>query len=520
MPLSEHSLIIELLITAVALIAILSNRFLKNTPKLKKRSCFLWFLNAIASLTLLWGIQSIAYHYESSLPPMLAPTVFTTIHTAWYALSAWLIVRFIDTRFWISPLHTKEKKRVPPRVLFHLFNVVAACITGLIISQNVFDVHIPTELIISSGILAALLGFSAKDILNDMMAGLIISIDRPFRRGDWIELDDGKTLGEVSDISWRVTKIVTWFNTIKEIPNSSVIRQTVNNLSAPEPSYGHWFYMYLPSDVSISLTRRTLLQACLDCDAVLEDPAPVVRISEMEHRPYKYMIYVHFIDYPNYFKSKDRLLAHINNALAKEKIPVSAKTRDIDIYQLKHERVPIVEYSNKQLIRKVQIFNLLDDEHCDILLREMRVLDFDAGDIILDAGDCNDALYILAFGKIKVKRTFPDGSEHTIEKIYPGGYFGVMSLLASEPSPDKYTAMGECQVLEFKQSTLETIFNEHPEMMKEMANFLAKQKFQRMAKLNDLTQSDKNQRGNRSLRRYAKEFLTVIQQSFSDNQHS
>jgi len=94
--------------------------------------------------------------------------------------------------------------------------------------------------------------------------------------------------------------------------------------------------------------------------------------------------------------------------------------------------------------------------------------------------------------------------------------FGVMSLLASEPSPDKYTAMGECQVLEFKQSALESIFNEHPELMKEMADFLAKQKFQRMAKLSALTQSDKKQRGDRSLRRYGKEFLALIQKSFSE----
>jgi len=136
--------------------------------------------------------------------------------------------------------------------------------------------------------------------------------------------------------------------------------------------------------------------------------------------------------------------------------------------------------------------------------------------VILDAGEANDALYILAFGKVKVERRFPDGSEHVIEKIYPGGYFGVMSLLASEPSPDKYTAMGECQVLEFKQSALESIFNEHPELMKEMADFLAKQKFQRMAKLSALTQSDKKQRGDRSLRRYGKEFLALIQKSFSE----
>ena len=481
-----------------------------------KHPCRVWLIRSMAVLGMLFGLHALVLQHVGKLG-VFSDSIERVLQVLWYASVAWIFVEFLDARFWKSPAVAGKKRRSPPRVLFHLASVFVFCVSALMVVQKVFHILIPTELIVSSGVLAAVLGFAAKDILSDMVAGLIISIDRPFRRGDWIELDDGKTLGEVSDISWRVTKIVTWFNTVREIPNSSVIRQTVNNLSAPDPSYGHWFYIYLPSDVSISLTRRTLLQACLDCDSVLEDPAPVVRISEMEHRPYKYMIYVHFKDYPSYFKAKDRLLAHINNALAEEKIPVPAKTRDVDIYQLRHERVPILEYSKKQLIRKVKIFNLLEDKHCDRLLREMRKLEFDGGEVILDAGEANDALYILAFGKVKVERRFPDGSEHVIEKIYPGGYFGVMSLLASEPSPDKYTAMGECQVLEFKQSALESIFNEHPELMKEMADFLAKQKFQRMAKLSALTQSDKKQRGDRSLRRYGKEFLALIQKSFSED---
>jgi len=509
-----NSSVLAMVFAGVGFIFFIFGRLAENAGVFVKRPCGLWFVRSLSIIGMLFGMHALMAPHLKDIGIFERPLQLL-LQTCWYVVVSWMMVDFLDARFWKAPVLAGKKRRSPPRVLYHFASVFIFSVTALIVVQQVFRVEIPAELIISSGVLAAVIGFSAKDILSDMVAGLIISIDRPFRRGDWIELDDGKTLGEVSDISWRVTKIVTWFNTVREIPNSSVIRQTVNNLSAPSASYGHWFYIYMPSDVSISLTRRTLLQACLDCDHVLEDPAPVVRISEMEYRPYKYMIYVHFADYPSYFKAKDRLLAHINNALAEEKIPVPAKTRDVDIYQLKHERMPILEYSNKQLIRKVKIFRFLDDEHCDRLLSEMRKLDFDGGEMILDAGDTNDALYILAFGKVKVERLFPDGSEHVIEKIHPGGYFGVMSLLASEASPDKYTAMGECQVLEFKQSALESIFNEHPEMMKEMADFLGKQKFQRMAKLSALTQSDKKQRGDHSLRRYGREFLALIQKSFS-----
>jgi len=506
---------IALPVLGVAALLFLVSYFLKKSSMVHHHPRLIWLIQSLGATATLFGVDALLT-WNLNGDWELTGNVVRILDATWWILAAWILIQFVEAHFWKRPMRAKKKQHSPPRVLFHLTTVLISFVTALIISQQVFHITIPAELIISSGVLAGVLGFSAKDILNDMVAGLILSFDRPFRPGDWIELDDGKTLGEVRDISWRVTNIVTWFNTVKEIPNSNIIRQTINNLSRPDSSYGHWFYIHMPSDVSISLTRRTLLQACLDCDYVLEDPVPVVRISEMEHRPYKYMIYVHFVDYPNYFKGKDKLLTSINNALAKEKIPVPAKTRDVDIYQLKHERVPILEYSNKQLIKKVKIFQLLDDAHCDLLLEEMKIFNFDVGETVLDIGDTNDALYILAFGKIKVERRFPDGSEHVIEKIHPGNYFGVMSLLASEPSQDKYTAMGECQVLEFKQSTLESIFNEHPQMMKEVADFLATQKFQRMAKLTALTQSDKKQRGERSLRRYAKEFLASIQKSYLD----
>jgi len=471
-----------------------------------------WWIKSISFILILFGIHAL-YHNLSPAPHTLDTSPGRIIHTAWYLVLTHILISFLDSHIWNTPPHLRGKTSVPPRVLYHLAVVITSLIVFILIIQNVYGVSIPTELVISSGILAAVIGFAAKDILSDMVAGLVLSIDRPFKKGNWIELDDQKTLGKVTDISWRATKVLTWFNTIKSIPNSSIIRQTVNNLSAPEPAYAHWFYIHIPAETSITLTRRTLLQACLDTDSVLEDPAPVVRLWDMEHRPYKYMVYTHFNNYETFFKSKDQLLNNINNALAEEGISVSAKAVDVDYFTHDQKRTPIHEYSNKELIEKVKVFQLLDDNQRERLLEEMNIIHYDSGEVILDEGDTNDALYIIASGKIKVTITAKDGATHIIERMRPGNYFGVMSLLAGEPSQEKYISSGESQILQFTQATLEPIFQEHPELMKEIAEFLAQQKINRLTTRGTLPTTQPHETKN-PLTRYAKEILNNIQTAF------
>ncbi len=86
-----------------------------------------------------------------------------------------------------------------------------------------------TGFIAGLGIAGLALGFAAQDTVQNLIAGVTILIDRPFRVGDNIELHD--TFGTVEEITLRSTRVRTLDNQIAILPNAKVIEEKILNHS-------------------------------------------------------------------------------------------------------------------------------------------------------------------------------------------------------------------------------------------------------------------------------------------------
>src|SRR5690606_16454336 len=84
-----------------------------------------------------------------------------------------------------------------------------------------------TALVAGLGIAGIALGFAAQDTVKNFIAGVTILLDRPFRVGDNIELED--TFGTVDEITLRSTRVRTLNNEIAIVPNAKVIEEKIIN---------------------------------------------------------------------------------------------------------------------------------------------------------------------------------------------------------------------------------------------------------------------------------------------------
>jgi small conductance mechanosensitive channel len=84
-----------------------------------------------------------------------------------------------------------------------------------------------TALVAGLGIAGIALGFAAQDTIQNFIAGVTILVDRPFRVGDNIELQD--TFGTVDEITLRSTRLRTLDNEIAILPNAKVITEKIIN---------------------------------------------------------------------------------------------------------------------------------------------------------------------------------------------------------------------------------------------------------------------------------------------------
>ena len=78
---------------------------------------------------------------------------------------------------------------------------------------------------------AVVIGFALQDTLGNLFAGLAIQIEKPFRVGHWVRVAD--TDGQVSEITWRATKVRTKAGNFVIVPNSTLSNDTIINYSEP-----------------------------------------------------------------------------------------------------------------------------------------------------------------------------------------------------------------------------------------------------------------------------------------------
>lgn len=82
-------------------------------------------------------------------------------------------------------------------------------------------------LITGLGIGGLAFAFAAKDTIENFFGSVAVILDRPFEVGDWVVIGDVE--GTVEDLGFRSTRIRTFYNSQITVPNSSLVRATVDN---------------------------------------------------------------------------------------------------------------------------------------------------------------------------------------------------------------------------------------------------------------------------------------------------
>jgi small-conductance mechanosensitive channel len=109
---------------------------------------------------------------------------------------------------------------------------VAIWIIAFIMFLRVFGIDI-TVFVAGMGIIGLVIAFAAQDTLSNFFAGIMILLDRPFKEGDIIMLDDAGY--EVRHIGLRSTRLhhgIT--NQLVTIPNNKISDHLFSNLSEPD----------------------------------------------------------------------------------------------------------------------------------------------------------------------------------------------------------------------------------------------------------------------------------------------
>src|SRR5436305_199151 len=156
--------------------------------------------------------------------------VHAVLKIVWWLWTAWFLVGFLRV-FVISERRPREGKLLQD-LLAGLIYLAAA----FAIIAYVFDLPVQ-GLLATSGAIAIILGLALQSTLSDVFSGIVLNFSRPYRPGDWISIDGG-TDGRVLELNWRATSILTGRRDLAIVPNSTIAKSKIVNVSSPSGVHG------------------------------------------------------------------------------------------------------------------------------------------------------------------------------------------------------------------------------------------------------------------------------------------
>jgi len=152
---------------------------------------------------------------------------------------------------------------------------VVIWVTAVILLLDSLGVDI-TVFVAGLGIAGLVIAFAAQDTLSNFFSGVMIMLDRPFKEGDWIMLDE--KVYQVRDIGLRSTRLHhTLTNQLVTIPNNRISDYMFSNLSEPD-QLGR---VTVEVGVSYSVPPRKVGQVLLDVVGSHKDI-----FNDTEHRSF------------------------------------------------------------------------------------------------------------------------------------------------------------------------------------------------------------------------------------------
>ena len=184
------------------------------------------------------------------------------------------------------------------------------------------------SIVTALGIGSLAIGMAAKDTLAHMISGFTLMLDRPFRIGDRIKLAGGQT-GDVQDIGLRSTKIMTLDSQLLVIPNSDLCNTMLINQAAPDVRAKGRVNIGVAYDSDVELVKRALVDAALEVEEVLRDPAPEAFLVTFGDSSLSMSLFFWVDSYALLFTTTDKVNTLILRRFAERNIHIPYPTRAV-----------------------------------------------------------------------------------------------------------------------------------------------------------------------------------------------
>ena len=249
------------------------------------------------------------------------------VNAFYVVIGAWIISSFLHDIIAIygHELADKSEGDWDDRLVELLELVVkyAVYFAALMAILSIFEINI-TPFLAGAGIAGLAVALAAQDIISNFFGGAIITIDKPFKIGDRIKVD--QYYGDVVSIGPRSTRLKTLDYQIVTIPNNKITTNIIINYAEPDQK----IRIIIPVSVAYGSDPKKVKEILLEIaqntikttEYLLEEPAPKAFFLEFQDSSLKFILYVWARKYNLPDEVKDTINTQIAERFAAEGIEI------------------------------------------------------------------------------------------------------------------------------------------------------------------------------------------------------
>ena len=432
----------------------------------QQRSSLAYFLTQLLVFFLVTGLMLaggvVPYHPGLGFGSEPRRLFVGALEAIWWLGAAWLAVGFLRA-FVVLGQQPRESKLIQD-LLATLIYLAAT----LAIIADVFDLPVK-GLLATSGAVAIILGLALQSSLGDVFSGIVLNIERPYRVGDWIILDD-TVQGTVIETNWRATHILTGNQDVAIIPNSVIAKSKLVNCSTPTETHGTSIRVKLEPSLTPAAGCNLLRDVLLSSTHILRTPEPGVTIKDLRAEMIDFELSYSVANVGAVDQAQNDLYDRVYRAVAaagskfSSRLAGSPRNRSLE----DKEQSGIAE----RLLAGISLFSTLTAQERAALASQTQRKEYKPGEVIVKADAILQALCIISDG-VLVGSTEENGQKTEIGRLAPGDYFGEGGLLIGESLNVEVTALTRAVIYEISKDALCPLLMARPTMAEELSESLA-----------------------------------------------
>jgi small-conductance mechanosensitive channel/CRP-like cAMP-binding protein len=354
-----------------------------------------------------------------------------------YGVLFYGVFRIADHLF--NKLYIEKAKIAVPKLIHDIVTAIIYSIALLSILKIQFGIDL-TPIITTSAVFSMVIGLALQDTLTNLIAGVVLHIENPFKLNDWIHVKD--TDGKVVEINWRTTKLLTRANNYMVIPNSNIVKDTILSVCYPSQDQIISLFVGVDYDSPPNKVKQVIESICLHTPHVLHSHPAEVRVIKYNDFSIEYEIRVWINDYNLKPHIANVIMTKLWYAFKRAGIRIPYPVRDVYCHPISGVDANDELEDRYTAVKRIEFFSGFPEEVQREIASLLRQQHFGKDETIFKKGDEGDSFYVIRRGRVSVT---VGGNEVAVLKR--GDFFGEISLFTGVRRTASVTAKEDSIVL-------------------------------------------------------------------------